>query len=263
MKQQERTVQYLPDIHIGSFDPNNLNNIVTPSQLFGVDTVLRRAEVEKPAMSKEEFLGKLGDDTLYRWVHVPYSMVEVVWDYLDSCCDISASRLSRMPEVKKEMRRLKEFHKEVDYDHKCYLTKSACPWDVDDAVKMQDVFRPTFATLNECLVKALGEQHSFSDKDDKKLFWACAYIAYMVCESVIRYCKVFRQKFYQQYRVHIKDILCKSFYETAKELKSLVDMKPLKFEDGHGCSEWIDKLVDELYDIQFMDNKGVLERKLV
>lgn len=213
----------------------------------------------KPAYSKEEFNRNLDIDTRYRWVHVPYSMVEVVWDFVDTCHIISSSKTGRMPEVKSFIRRLRQLKQDVDYRHKHCLSNNGRKWGEEDAINMQEtVFGDMFGEIRMDLTENLKKTYP-EDSEDGNVFWCCAHTSRLLAKGTASYMKEFMDRFKKKFGLTVKDILCREFYDTINVLTDMCRIHPIGWSDEDD-KEYVSAIVKCMFSLEFRNDEGVLQR---
>lgn len=129
----------------------------------------------------------LMSDTMYfKYLYLPFVLVEVIWDYADSLCNMAAQL--RIPELKCVSRGIRELRQEYERDRK-RLSFKYRKSDESSMVFFQDIFEKEINS--EYNLIRWKVQHELKDLDPKYLdFLTTAHFSRAFSLAVTRYCTI-------------------------------------------------------------------------
>lgn len=164
----------------------------------------------KPAITPEYIESTLSTDIIFRWLHIPFVVAEIVWDYIDTSNIIAAQM--RLSQFKKTTRRIKELRSEYLHTRQPLIKGSYQQIEQDNSEALLDEIDSDVSKLYQDIFKTVKEKYPSLDKD-YQIFLAATCEAYVVYRAILQYNVDFRAFLLEKYNLHTKEVLTRSFLD--------------------------------------------------
>lgn len=124
----------------------------------------------------------LTQDELYRVAYLPFVIAEVVWDYVDSICDLAC--IMRLQPTKKLCRAIKELRREYDHSRAPFIDGNTREIETEHMIYFQDELKEYFNKLGIAVKFNLRQRHGHMEEDSEML--VCAVHMAMICFKALR-----------------------------------------------------------------------------
>lgn len=190
----------------------------------------------------EEIRESITDEDFFRYHYLPFVMMEVYYDYVDSMLDQAA--YLRIEPLKKVCRSIKELKKEFEYFKLVHLDwknrnqyTEHMEWFQDDSIKE---FSAEFA-----LIKSKISNTRSSLATDWRYFIATVYMCLIFFDALRRYCRIADEKIEKHWnKTNLHSIMTDDVASTYPLVKvCLGDCEVLSKEDMKSSSDRILEII--------------------
>lgn len=219
--------------------------------MLGLTEGLEHTPKKQTVRSVKEIVDDMDNDTIFRWFHVPFVVVELIWDRLEGAEDVI--RVMGLDDRRKTMREIKNIRREINSIKNCAAQGMLGNCQEKSGQELLDDIEDRLENIYKTVVSELKDR--FGIGGDLLCMAGAVHEARVLYHAVNSYNGIFRKFLRKEYGLTANNPLPKPYNELDSKLKLLVDGYALDMGSVK-MKELVEEMVDLMFDVELREDDG-------